>query len=92
MKEAARRPTMKCKYSVTPIWDEEAQVFYSKSRIRGPYIEAETLDEFEYVTFDLATDLVVENHLSSEEVSTTPPKDLIPSIVLRHRQPIEGAA
>lgn len=90
MKEATRHPTMKHKYSVTPIWDEEAQVFYSKCGIRGLHIEAETLDEFESLTVDLAPDLLVENHLSSEEVSTIPRRDLIPSIVLRHPQPIEG--
>lgn len=90
MKEATRHPTMKRKYSVTAIWDEEAQVFYSKSGIRGLHIEAETLDEFESLTVDLAPDLIVENHLSSE-VSTTQPRDLIPSIVLREPQPIEGA-
>ena len=82
---------MKRKYSVTAIWDEEAQVFYSKSDIRGLHIEAETLDEFESITADLAPDLIVENHLSSEEGSTTQPRDLIPSIVLREPQPIEGA-
>ena len=34
---------MKRKYLVTAIWDEEAQVFYSKSDIHGLHIEAETL-------------------------------------------------
>lgn len=55
---------MKRDYSVTAIWDEEAQVFYSQSDIRGLHIEAETLDEFESLVVDLAPDLIVENHLS----------------------------
>lgn len=38
--------------------------FYSRSDIRGLYIEAETLDEFESLVVDLAPDLIVENHLS----------------------------
>ena len=83
---------MKRKYSVTAIWDEEAHVFYSKSDIHGLHIEAETLDEFESITADLAPDLIVENHLSSEEGSTAPLRDLIPFIVLREPQPNEGAA
>ena len=81
---------MRRKYLVTPIWDEEAQVFYPESDIYGLHIEAATLDEFESLIVDLAPDLIIENHLSSEEVSTTPLRDLIPSIVLREPQPIEG--
>ena len=83
---------MKRKFLVTAIWDEEAHVFYSKSDIHGLHIEAETLDEFESLIVDLAPDLIIENHLSSEEVNTTPLRDLIPSIVLREPAPIEGAA
>ena len=83
---------MKRKYLVTAIWDEEAQVFYSKSDIHGLHIEAGTLDEFESLIVDLAPDLIIENHLSSEDVNTTPLRDLIPSIVLREPQPMEGAA
>ena len=83
---------MKRKFLVTAIWDEEDRVFYSKSDIHGLHIEAETLDEFESLIVDLAPDLIIENHLSSEEVNTTPLRDLIPSIVLREPAPIEGAA
>ena len=50
------------------------------------------LDEFESLIVDLAPDLIIENHLSTEEVNTTPLRDLIPSIVLREPRPIEGAA
>ena len=42
------------------------------------------------MSVDLAPDLIIESHLNSEEVSTTPLRDLIPSIVLREQQPIEG--
>ena len=61
---------MKRKYLVTAIWDEEAQVFYSKSDIHGLHIEAETLDEFESLIVDLAPDLIIENDLCSEEVNS----------------------
>ena len=83
---------MKRKYFVTAIWDAAAQVYYSQSDIHGLHIEAETLDEFESLIVDLAPDLIIENHLSTEEVNTTPLRDLIPSIVLREPRPIEGAA
>lgn len=55
---------MKLRYFVTAIWDEEGQVYYSKSDIHGLHIEAETLDEFESLIVDLAPDLIIENHLS----------------------------
>ena len=74
---------MKRKYLVTAVWDVEAQVFYSESDICGLHIEAATLDEFESLIVDLAPDLIIENHLSSDELNTTPHRDLIPSIVLR---------
>ena len=83
MKEATVEPAMRRKYLVTAIWDEEALVFYSESDICGLHIEAATLDEFESLTVDLAPDLIAENLLSSEEVSATQVRDLIPSIVLR---------
>ena len=83
---------MKRRYFVTAVWDEEGQVYYSKSDIHGLHIEAETLDEFESLIVDLAPDLIIDNHLSLEDVGTTPLRDLIPSIVLREPQPIEGAA
>ena len=91
MKDDTRGP-MKRKYLVTAIWDEEARVFYSRSDIHGLHIEAETLDEFESLIVDLAPDLIIENHLSSEQVNTTPLRDLIPSIVLREPASIEGTA
>lgn len=83
---------MKRKYFVTAIWDGEARVFYSDSDICGLHIEAETLDEFESLIVDLAPDLIIENHLSVEDVNTTPLRNLIPSIVVREPPPIEGAA
>ena len=36
-------------FFIKAIWDDEAQVFYSESDIKGLHIEAETLAEFEAV-------------------------------------------
>jgi hypothetical protein len=47
-KESSFRPY------ITPIWDHEAQVYYSESNIRGLHIEAETLEEFEVVAMEMA--------------------------------------
>ena len=82
---------MKRKFLVTAIWDEEAHVFYSKSDIHGLHIEARH-SMSSSPDCRSGADLIIENHLSSEEVNTTPLRDLIPSIVLREPAPIEGAA
>lgn len=89
---------IKRSYVVNARWDEDAQVFWSDSDIRGLHIEAATLEEFEELVGELAPDLIFENHLQRDELATTPPKDLIPSVVLRtpelgtkpHTQPKRG--
>ncbi|WP_422373292.1 DUF1902 domain-containing protein [Hoeflea sp.] len=68
-------------YFVRAVWDEEAEVFVSESDIIGLHIEAETVDEFEAMLRDVATDLVIANHISPEQLETTPLRELIPTIV-----------
>ena len=80
---------MKRRYVVTALWDAEARVYYSESDIDGLHIETETLEEFESLIVELAPDLIIENHLSAEEMGTTPLRELIPSIVLREPRPLE---
>lgn len=77
-------------YSVRAIWDEEAGVYYADSDIIGLHIEATNLDEFEQVMMDVAPGLVIANHLSEEELLSTPLKDLIPAI-LWQRPAVAGA-
>ena len=68
-------------YSVRAIWDDEAGVYYSQSDIVGLHIEAGTLDEFEEVLFEVGPGLVLANHVSGQDLLSTPLKDLIPAIV-----------
>ena len=74
---------IKRSYLVKARWDEDAQVFWSDSDIKGLHIEAATLEEFEELVGELAPDLVFENHLQQGEFAATPLKDPIPSVVLR---------
>ena len=50
-------------FKVEACWDEDAKVWYSKSDIKGLNIEADTLDIFEEVLFDIAPELIVSNHI-----------------------------
>ena len=74
-------------YSVRAIWDDEAGVYYAQSDIVGLHIEAATLDEFEDVLFDVGPGLVLANHVSGQDLLSTPLKDLIPAIVWRRPEP-----
>ncbi len=68
-------------YSVSAIWDEEAQVFISQSDIDGFHIEAETLDEFEEIMRDTAVELIMANHVTPADIASTPVRDLVPAII-----------
>ena len=68
-------------FTVTALWDAEAQVFYAQSDIIGLHIEAPTLDEFEAVMLELAPGLVMANHFTRQELQSTAAEDLIPTIV-----------
>ena len=89
---------IKRSYFVRARWDEEAQVFWSDSDIKGLHIEAATIEGFEELVRELAADLIVENHLRPDELATTPLKDLISLVALRspelgtkpHIQPTRG--
>ena len=68
-------------FAVSALWDEEAKVFYSESEIIGLHIEAETLDEFERIMFELAPDLIIANHIARPELKRRDIRDLIPAIL-----------
>lgn len=68
-------------FTIRAIWDNEAGVYYSDSDIIGLHVEAKTLDEFEEVIFDVASELVVANHLSGEDLVGKSLTDLLPAIV-----------
>jgi hypothetical protein len=63
------------------VWDGDAQVYVAESDILGLHIEAATIDEFEAIMRDVATDLVIANHIGAEQLSSLPLRDLIPTIV-----------
>lgn len=68
-------------FTVTALWDAEAQVFCSQSDIIGLHIEAPTVDEFEAVMLEVAPGLVIANHFTKQEIQSAAAEDLIPTIV-----------
>ena len=53
-----RRP-----FFVEPVWDENADVFWSKSNIGGFHIEARNLEEFRDVMKENMADLIIARYL-----------------------------
>ncbi|MEM5493988.1 DUF1902 domain-containing protein [Hoeflea sp. AS16] len=78
---------MQRSFFVKAVWDDEAQVYVSESDIIGLHIEAATVEEFEAVMCDVATDLVIANHISSDQLNSLPLRDLIPTIVWERPNP-----
>ena len=83
---------MKRMFYVKAIWDEEAKVWYSESDILGLHIETKTIPEFEDVMNEFAAELIVGNHMTSEEIAGTSIKDLLPTIVWQRPTEIPAAA
>lgn len=74
-------------FPVTALWDAEAKVFYSESEIIGLHIEADTIDEFERIMFELAPDLIIANHIAKPELQRKKIQDLIPAILWQRPDP-----
>lgn len=81
---------MKRTFYVRAHWDDEAKVFYSESDISGFHIEAKTVEAFEEAMAEYAVELIVANHLSAEDISSKPLRDLIPAILWQ--RPLAPAA
>lgn len=77
---------MKRSFYVRALWDDDVKRWYSESDIQGLHIETDTLDEFEEVMKDVAVDLIFANHVSPEEVASTPIEELIPTILWQRPQ------
>lgn len=73
-------------FHVRAIWDDASKRYYSESDILGLHIESDSLDEFEEVLVDVATEVIFSNHTSSEDLASTPLKDLVPTIVWERPQ------
>jgi predicted RNase H-like HicB family nuclease len=59
MSDNARAPMTT--YTVSAHWDDEAEVFYSRSDLPGLHVEAATLDEFLALVSELAPVVLAEN-------------------------------
>ena len=68
-------------FKVEACWDEDAKVWYSVSDIKGLNIEAETLQEFEDVMFDVAIELIVSNHIKLKDLAKRSMAELVPAIL-----------
>jgi len=77
------------KYFVRAHWDADAGVYVSESDIKGLHLEAETLDAFEDLVFEVAADLVLANHIAPVD-KTCDPKDWVPTIIWQ--RPAEAAS
>ena len=69
------------RFYVKAMWDDEAEVYYTKSDIRGLHVEAETLDEFEEIALDLAPEMIRANHPQTA--------DSVPTIVFLHPESVQ---
>ena len=83
---------MRRMYTVTAVWDDEAQVFYCESDIEGLHVEADTLDEFQRLVAEHAPELVIANHLKARDIARMSLVELVPAIVLRAQEPAGHAA
>lgn len=67
-------------FNVTAFWDPDAGVYVSESDIIGLHIEAATLDEFEELLMGIAPDLIMANHMTTDDLKKQA-RDLIPAIL-----------
>lgn len=77
---------MKRAFKVEACWDEEAKVWYSVSDINGLHIEADTLEEFEVVLFEVAPELIVCNHIRPQDLVKRTMAELVPAILWQRPQ------
>jgi hypothetical protein len=72
---------MKRTFYVRAVWDSEVNKYYTESDIIGLHIETETLDEFEEVLNDVAIDMIMDNHMKTEDLVSNSIRDLVPTII-----------
>lgn len=59
------------RYTVTAVWDAEAEVYWSQSDIIGLNVEAATLSEFVDLVEALAPDLIRDNGMAPGPITIT---------------------
>lgn len=67
-------------FKVQFIWDEDAEVFYTESDIKGLNLEDTSLERLQEATEEIAPELIMRNHISADDLQSFDIKDLIPSI------------
>jgi hypothetical protein len=72
---------MKRTFYVRAIWDDEVKKYYTESDILGLAIETNTLVEFEEVMNDVAVELIMNNHMSADDLVSHSIRDLVPTII-----------
>lgn len=80
---------MKRTFYVKALWDDEVKKYYTESDILGLAIETKTLDEFEEVMNEVAIELIMSNHMSTEDLISNSIRDLVPTIIWQ--RPVEQA-
>ena len=60
------------KFYVNAVWDEEANVFYTDSNIKGLHIETKTIEEFADLVKEFAPELIFNNHFKKEYMQKDP--------------------
>jgi hypothetical protein len=78
---ARRGLTMKRTFYVRAVWDAEVKKYYTESDILGLAIETKTLEEFEEVMNEVAVELIMSNHMSTEDLISNSIRDLVPTII-----------
>ena len=71
------------RFYVKALWDEDAKVFYSESDIVGLHIEAVTIAEFIELMEDLAPQMVLDNHVSKQDLAKKSLIDMVSSIIFQ---------
>ena len=77
----------KRQFYVRAVWDDEAEVYYTDSNIRGLHIEADTIEAFEEAMFDVVAEQIVTNHYSKDDLANSSFAELIPAVVWERPEP-----
>ncbi len=78
----AKTKESRLNFYVRAIWDDESEVYCSESNIASLHIETETLDQFEEILDDVASELIYCNLISVTDLKENGLRDLIPTVIV----------
>jgi len=58
-------------FKISPVWDDDAEVYISKTDIIGLNIQADTLDEFNALVEEFAAEFIQANHCVPSTIPST---------------------